>query len=145
MDDNNVFRTFLQKVVMVAPPRALNAIVSFIPTLDDLLATTDKELNDFVTTTHNSNSAQTTAQKIIISPDVLISLQLLLFELKDRNKCNALPDQATIQAITRADLSQLRRVRTIALEHKRNRAANSKNTAMKIPKFQGNNYDEFIA
>ena len=77
MDDPAVFRSFLESAVGVNAPRVLNVITAFLPTLLDLSTSTDEEINAFVTTTHNSNSARATAAKILLPGNVAISLQSL--------------------------------------------------------------------
>ena len=144
MNDPAVFAHFVQNVLGVTTPRVRNVIFDFVPTFNDLLSTTDDEIAAFVSTTHSSNSARGNTQKILIPSNVSISLQAMLFELKDRELCQALPDQATLQAITPVHLTALRRARATALEHKKNRSA-STSSSMTVPSFKGSNYDEFIA
>ena len=124
MDDPLVFRAFLQNAVNITTVRTLNAITAFLPTLRDLLTTTDDEITAFVTTTHNSNSARANNAKILIPVHFAISLQALLFELKDRDLCNALPTAPVIQAITTADLNALCRSCAEAIEHRKQRKEN---------------------
>ena len=143
MNDRNVFNKFLQRALGVTQVRTRNAILDFIPTMNDLLSLSEDEISSFVSTIHSSNTARGNS-KILISPNVTVSLQALLFELKDRQICNALPDQAVIDAIQPADVAVLRRSRGQALEHKKRRKQNTATAAMTVPKFNGSNYDEFI-
>ena len=145
MDDTNAFDNFLQNVVGVTVPHARNAILDFIPTLSDLLALSDDEIASFVATIHASNSARANNAKVLISPQVTVSLQALLFELKDRELCGALPTLAEINMITIADLAFLRKSRNAALQHNKRRKEASASKEMTVPKFHGHNYDEFIS
>ena len=129
----------------VTVPRARNAILDFVPTLNDLLSLSDDEIASFVTTIHSSNSARGNNAKILISPNVTLSLQALLFELKDRELCNALPTMQEINAITTNDLALLRKARSTAQEHNKRRKEANASKDMTVPKFHGHNYDEFIS
>ena len=144
MNDPAIFTNFITNVVGVTQARARNAITNFIPTFTVLLSTTDEEITNFISSTHSSNSARANNAKILLPSNVAISLQAMLFKLKDRDLCNALPDQATLQAINTATLAALRQTRATAIEHKKNRKSAASN-AMTVPAFKGNNYDEFIA
>ena len=64
MDNPNAFEAFIEDVLDVNLPRNREAITHFIPTFGDLLNTTDKELDDFVTATHSSNSGRANNAKI---------------------------------------------------------------------------------
>ena len=137
------FYDFLQRAVGVTQVRTRNTILDFIPTMSDLLALSEDEISSFVSTVHSSNTARGN-HKVLITPNMTVSLQALLFELKDRSVCGALPTQAVLDAIQPANVAALRRARGLALEHKKRRKQNSAVAAMTIPKFHGANYDEFI-
>ena len=143
MNDTNVFGAFLQRAVGITQARTRTAILDFIPTMNDLLSLSEEEISSFVSTIHSSNTARGN-QKVLITPNVTVSLQALLFELKDRALCDALPTQAVIDNIQPADVAVLRRARGIAIEHKKRRKQNSAAPVMTVPKFNGSNYDEFI-
>ena len=142
MNDPVIFDRFLENVAGVTVANARNAITAFIATFQDLLTTNDSEINTFVQNTHSSNSARTRG-KISIPPGSVISIQAILFELKDRQRCGALPTAEVLNAINIPQLSLLKQSRSNALEQKKNRANNNL-PAMSIPKFTGNNFDEFI-
>ena len=142
MNDPNIFHDFIHDVAGVTNQHAINAITGFITTFQDLLSTNDNEINAFVQNTHSSNSART-RNKISIPPGSVISLQAILFELKDRQRCGALPTAEMLQAITAPQLALLKQSRSNAIEQKKNRAANTL-PSMTVPKFNGNNYDEFM-
>ena len=138
------FANFVQNVLGVPTPWAQNTIIAFVSTFTDLLSATDEEINSFVTTTHSSNSARAANAKILIPSNVAVLLQALLFELKDRDLCNALPDAAMLNAITPVQLGALRRSRANAIAHAKNRNTSTA-ASMTVPAFKGSNYDEFIA
>ena len=144
MNDPDIFANFIGNIINVMTAWTRNAITKFIPTFTVLLSTTDEEITTFVTSTHSSNSARVVNNKILISLNVVISLQSMLFELKARELCDELPDQVTLQGITPAHVEALQRTRATAIEHKKKRKA-AKSTSMTIPTFKGSNYDEFIA
>ena len=142
MNDPVIFDRFLDNVAGVTVANARNAITAFISTFQELLTTNDSEINTFVQNTHSSNSARTRG-KISIPPGSVIAIQAILFELKDRQRCGALPNDEVLNAINVPQLTLLKQSRSNALEQKRNRANNNL-PSMSIPKFTGNNYDEFI-
>ena len=92
--------------------------------------------------THSSNSART-RNKISIPLGSVISLQAIIFELKDHQHCGALPIAEMLEAITVPHLTLLKQSRSNALEQKKNRANNTL-PDMSIPKFNGNNHNEFM-
>ena len=143
MDDQNIFRTFLQDVAGLTSATALRAVLSYISTFNALLSTRDKEIEDFVTNTHRSNSGLTARNKIYISPAAVLSLQAMLFELKDRRNCGALPNAEILQSITAPMIVLLRQARSQAKEQ-RDQRNNTALPTMTIPKFVGTNYDEFM-
>jgi hypothetical protein len=142
MNDPDCFRNFLEDACGITNDNAVNAITGFINTFQDLLTTTDSEINTFVQNTHSSNSART-RNKISIPPGAVISIQAILFELKDRERCDALPTAETFDALTPAQMTILKQSRSNAIEQKKNRAS-ANLPAMTVPKVTGNNYDEFI-
>jgi hypothetical protein len=142
MNDPDIFHDFLEDVAGVTNQHARAAITGFVNTFQDLLTTNDSEINAFVQNTHSSNSARA-RNKISIPPGSTIALQAILFELKDRQRCNALPTAEVLQAITAPQLTMLKQARLDALEQKKNRTENTL-PSMTVPKFNGNNYDEFM-
>lgn len=145
MDDPNIFTNFLNNVIGNTPARSTQAITNFITTFNDLLTTTESELDSFVKTTHDANSARTAQQKIIIQPQSVISLKAILFELKDRQRCGVLPNADMINAITMEQLIILRQTRSTAIEFKSRRSTSTQASTITIPKLTEDNYDQFHA
>ena len=143
MDDINIFETFLTDVAGVITPTAIAAVTQYIGTFNALLSTRDKEIEDFVKNTHHSNSGLTARNKIYISPAAVLSLQAMLFELKDRQRCGALPNANILRAITPQQIVLVRQARSQAKEQ-RDQRNNTTLPTMSIPKFIGTNYDEFM-
>ena len=98
-------------------PRTRNEILGFVNTFSALLATSDEEINEFVKNTHSSNSGRANNARILIPPNVPISFKAILFELNDRQICDALPGQAVLGAIGNAQLNITRRRRADAKQH----------------------------
>ena len=144
MNQATPFDNFLLNVLGFILPRNQVAIRSFMSNFEQLLATTEDELDSFVTNTHGSNTGRPAAQKITIPPNVLIGLKSILFELKDREIYGALPDLAVLNAIDHVQLMTLRQSRTRAKEHLKRAKDNALTDNMKIPKFKTENYDEFM-
>ena len=143
MNNQEVFSDFLTNIAGLTVARHRNAMLDFIDTFVALLSTRDKELEDFVTNVHRSNSALTQRDKIYIGPAAILSIQAMLFELKDRQNCGALPPEPVLRAITRDQVVLLRQARSQAKEQ-RDQRNNATLPAMTIPKFIGTNYDEFM-
>ena len=143
MDDPVCFQNFVRNQLGVTANNAANAINDFVPTFSDLLAVSDDKIDKFVTTIHGANSGLAAADKIVIPHAAVTGLQAMLFELRDRQKCDALPDMALLNAITAADLRSLRRARSTALRFADDRK-DSTPAGMEIPKFKGSNFDEFM-
>ena len=76
----------------------------------------DSEIDDFVKATHSSNSDRAAAARILISPIVTIALKSILFELKDRDICNALPDAAVLRTLHMAEINAMQRQNSDAKE-----------------------------
>ena len=99
MDDEPTYLNFITNTCVVAVPRLRNELLSYANAFSSLLATTEKEFDTFVKTTHASNSARPANAKILIPNAAIIAVKAVLFELKDREHCNALPNQAMLNAI----------------------------------------------
>ena len=79
MDDNNLFEAFLAKVAGVTVDRARDEILQFIPTFTALLSTSEKEIDNFVKSTHSSNSARAANSRILIPTTAVITLKAIFF------------------------------------------------------------------
>ena len=99
MDQAPFFANFLQNILGVILNRTLNEITGFIETFDDLLSSSDNEIDTFLKEAHSSNSARSANARIIISSNVVMGLKSTLFELKDRQICDALPDTTILTAV----------------------------------------------
>ena len=81
-----------------------------------LLSTSEKELDTFVKNIHAANSARANNAKILVSTSAVMAMKAVMFELKDRDMCNALPNAVMLQAINPNQVSLLRAQRTQALQ-----------------------------
>ena len=141
MNDPALFNNFLQEAGLTVA-RARNEMLSFVDTFQSLLATNDNEINDFVKNTHSSNSARAANSRILIPPGTIIALQAILFELKDRERCDALPNEAMLGNLDREQITFMRAQRTQALhDEEQNKLATL--ATMKVPKLSATNYDTF--
>jgi hypothetical protein len=142
MDDQETYTTFLTEVVGIAIPRVLTELQTFANTFRALLASTEEELNSFIKNTHSSNSARAIAAKILIPAGVVINLQSVLFELKDRERCGALPNLEMLSSIDVLQLTVMREQRALAIHDSiQDRLATL--PEMAIPKLTDSNYDAF--
>ena len=91
-------------------------MVTFVDSFTALLSTSDAEIDSFVKNIHSSNSARTTQTRILIPPSAVIALKAIRFELEDRQRCDALPDAATLQALNAVQMNYLRIQRTKSVQ-----------------------------
>ena len=144
MDNQAAFNNCVTNTLQVNVPRNRLAITTFVSTFNQLLSTTEDELDSFVTSIHSSNSGRANNARLVILPNAVIRLKAILFELKDREICGTLPDLATLNAIDDVQLNILKRSRIEAKANLKNNKDNALTDTMKIPKFKSENYDEFM-
>ena len=99
MDDPVIYLHFLRNMLRLAPPRIVQEMVSFADTFCSLLSNSEKDFDEFVKRTHQSNSACTNNALILIPSTAILSIRAILFDLKDRETCDALRDLPTLQAM----------------------------------------------
>ena len=63
-----IFANFLQNIIGVPLNRTLNEITSFIETFDDLISSSDNEIDTFAKDVHSSNSARIANAKLSYPP-----------------------------------------------------------------------------
>ena len=143
MDDEVLYLNFLVQTLQVQPERVVQEITTFADTFRSLLSTSDEDLDEFVKTTHQSNSARANNARILIPTTVVSSLKALLFEFKDRQLCNALPNPATLQSMNIDTLRVLRTQRHEALQLARRETDAGLSTSMKVVTLTSNNFQEF--
>ena len=95
----SLFKNVIQDVIQVNTNHVRLKITGFIDSFGALIATTNEEINTFLCDTHSSNSAKAAAVRILIKPKLSTSIKAVKFELNDRNLCNALIDEANLDAI----------------------------------------------
>ena len=105
MDDPVIFLNYLTNICIVLIPRAQNEILNFLPSFRALLNTPESQIDEFVKTTHGSNSARAANARILIPSGAVVQLKSIRFELEDRRKCNALPNGAQLGAINAQDMT----------------------------------------
>ena len=142
MDDENLLEEFLRDTLSVQSRRVRDSITEFTPTFRDLLSTTDDDIDTFVKETHSSNSARAANQKILIPASAVTSLKSVLFELNDRDLCDALPNAATLQGINAAQLVTMKNNRRSAIQMVAMRRY-QKLPDMQVPKLLSTNFEEF--
>ena len=143
MDDPALFEQFLTNLCGVTLPRVLNEVTGFIPSFRALLSSSNEDVQNFVTTTHASNSGRASNAKIVIPSGAILNLKALRFELSDRNRCNTLPDSDMLTALTSVDLNFLRIQKTQAVEDAKSFDKLSSLPEIKVPKLTESNYEAF--
>ena len=120
MGNPATFNAFLINVAGLIVPRVQNKISGFDYAFCALLSLNEKELDTFVSTMHSSNSVRANNVWIVIPSGAVIILKSLLFELKDRNRCDALPSLVMLQNLDIVQMSVLcaQRNQTIQDEEK---------------------------
>ena len=68
------------------------------------MGTANCDIDKFITAIYGANSGRALSQNISIPVGIVMHLKVLCFELYYRNKCNDLPDAATIAYIYIAQL-----------------------------------------
>lgn len=142
MDDENLFEVFLRDTLSVQSRRVRDAITDFITTFSDLLASTDEDIDTFVKETHSPNLARAVNQKMLIPTSVVTSLKSVLFELRNRDKCDALPNVAALTGIENAQLNILKNNRRTAISME-NMRKSQKLPDMIVPKLTNSNFETF--
>ena len=142
MDDPAVYTRFLRGIARITIARVLTEVNSYANTFQALLASTESELNEFVKNTHASNSARTATTKILIPAGSVIVLQSILFELKDRERCNAIPTREMLEGLDNIQVTAMRSQRAQALhDAAQDRLATL--PTMSVPKLTESNYETF--
>ena len=107
MNDPAVYTAFLTNVAGVTVSRVRVELLDFANTFETLLSCSEDELDAFVKDTHTSNSARAANSRILIPTRAIIAIKAILFELKERDKCDALPSRAALQGIDVAQIGIL--------------------------------------
>ena len=115
MNDPTVFANFLENVLQARPTRVKIGIISFIETFEDLLSSSDDEIDAFVKEVHNGNSARASNAKLLIGSNVVLGLKSILFDLNDGDACDALPSTAVLNALDANQVSSMRKFRRQAI------------------------------
>ena len=115
MNDPTIFANFLENVLQVRPARVKVEIISFIETFEDLLSSSDDEIDAFVKEVHIGNSTRASNAMLLIGSNVVLGLKSVLFELKNRDACDALPSVAVLNALDANQLSSMRKFRWQAI------------------------------
>ena len=105
MNDPATFLNFLDNVLQVRPARVREEIIIFVKIFEDLLSSSDVEIDAFVKEVYASNSARASKAKLLIGSNVIIGLKSVLFELKDRQACGALPGAMLLNTLDTDQIS----------------------------------------
>ena len=142
MNNQVVFQDFIQTTLNITTARVRTTIYDFVNTFQALLSVTESDIDSFVKDTHSSNVGRAAAAKVIIPAKVTIALKAVLFELKDRELCAALPDLPTLQSINNAQLTVMKtnRNKSKELSEMRN---NQSHPDMVVPKLTATNFEDF--
>ena len=121
----------------------MTEILAFADTFTALLLSTEMELNEFIKNALASNSACTAARKILIPAGAVIAIQSILFELKDRERCNALPTPAMLMGLNNAQVTVMRSQRVQAMHDQAQDKLATLPSMIKVPKLTSTSYETF--
>ena len=122
------------------PPRFVYELISFADNFEYLLAISEDKLDDFVKTTHSGNTARTAEVCLLIPTGAITSLNAILFELKDRQLCNALPDRPTLLSTNDVSICILHTLRNEVLQLQQREKEAKLSELMAIVKLTFKNY-----
>ena len=142
MNDRAIVTSFLNNVIQVRPARVREEIVIFVETFGDILSSSDDEIDAFVEEVHASNTARASNAKLLISSNLILGRKSVLFELKDRDICGALPSIIVPNNLDTAQISAMRNVRRQALMNQVLRKDISLPN-MKVPKLTAHSFDDW--
>ena len=142
MNDPAIFANFLENVLQVRPARVRVEIITFIESLLDPLSSSDDEIDAFVKEVHSGNSARASNVKLLIGSSVVLGLKNILFELKDRDMCDVLPNATILRGLDVSQLSSMRNLRRRALINQSLRKEISL-PDMKVPKLTAQTFDDW--
>ena len=115
MNDPTIFANFLDSVLQVGLLRVRQENIAFIETFEHLLSSSDDEIDDFVKEVHNGNSARASNENHLISSNIVVGLKSVLFEQKERDACDALPNATVLSALDANQVSSMRKFRRHAI------------------------------
>ena len=142
MYDPTIFANVLENVLQVRSARIKAEIITFIETFDDLLSSSDDEIDAFAKEVHNRNSARAYNAKRLISSNVVLGMKNVLFELKDRDARDALPSATVLDALDANQVSSMRKFRRQATI---NQSLRKEVTLpdMKVPKITAQSFNDW--
>ena len=140
MNQSPIFANFLRCILGVTQNSTLNEIIRFIETFDDLLYSSDNDIETFLKEVHSSNSARSANARILISSNIVMGLKSILFQFKDGQICDDLPDATILTAIYAGQVNIMRRLRQYTLDDVASRE-NVKRPNMKVPKSTNTNVE----
>ena len=144
MDKFPVFQNFLSTKYCLTVNHGRDYTVWFVNSFTVLLDTYNEEINDFVKSTHATNSAHPANGKILIPESAIVALKVFIFELGDSSRCGSLPVLAKIQVLETVQINYMRVQRTKAVAEKANFATFSKLPEITVPELTADNYEIFI-
>ena len=71
MNDPAIFLNFLDNVLQVRPARVSDEIITFVETFEDLLSSSNDEIDAFVKEVHANNGARASNAKLLIGSNVV--------------------------------------------------------------------------
>ena len=119
----------------------MNEITIFIEKIDDFLSSLDNKIDTFVKEVHSSNSARSANARILISSNIVMGLKSILFQFKDGQICDDLPDATILTAIYAGQVNIMIRLRQSALDDMDSKK-NVKLPDMKVHKLTNTNFED---
>ena len=142
INDPTIFAKFFENVLQVRPVRVRDEIITFVERFEDLLSSSDDEIDAFVKEVHNGNSARSSNAKLLIVSSIVLGLKRILFELKDRDMCGALLNATILRGLDAYQVSSMRKLRRRALINQSLRKEISL-PDMRVPKLTARTFDNW--
>ena len=140
MNDPTIFANFLENILQVRHARVRDEVITFVETFEDLLSSSDDEIDAFVKEVLSVNSARVTNTRLLITSNVILGLKSVLFELKDRDMCYSIPNATILRGLESNQFSSKRKLRRWALINQSLRKEISL-PDMKCPKLTAQTFD----
>ena len=105
LKDPVIFVNFLEHFVQVRFARVREKIATYVETFDNVLSSSDDEIDAFIKEVHSSNWAR--ASNALVSFNVVLGLKRILFELKNKEMCDALPSAFVLDNLDNIQISSV--------------------------------------
>ena len=111
IDDPAVFTDFFINTLRTTNQQTVVVITNIVLSFGGLLVVNDGDIDTFSKDTHSVNNSRAAVQRILIGTNVTQGLKSMLFDIKDRELCNNLPDELALRVVNSYQISIIRKSR----------------------------------